>query len=103
MDSFNLDAIDRRDRIDKDVQAVSLDEPGQVLLVAEGGRGGIGNQNMAGTATRRQKSLVSEREIMLVKESILFALYLLSPYIEFDSQCQNCQATRVSQDPSYWS
>mmetsp|Transcript_12417 Transcript_12417/g.18611 ORF Transcript_12417/g.18611 Transcript_12417/m.18611 type:complete len:456 (+) Transcript_12417:3-1370(+) len=53
-DGYNFDNMDSND---DNSSAVSLDEPGQVLLVAEGGRGGIGNQNMAGTATRRQKSL----------------------------------------------
>ena len=39
-------------------RSVTLDKLGQVLLVAEGGNGGTGNNCMAGTGASKQMSLV---------------------------------------------
>ena len=42
-------------------RSVTLDKLGQVVLVAEGGRGGSGNYCLIGTGGRKQMSLVQNQ------------------------------------------
>ena len=48
-------------RRSENTRSVTLDTLGQVLLVAEGGKGGVGNCGMDGSGARKQMSLVKNK------------------------------------------
>ena len=55
-----------------DFPSYDLDTHNSKILVVEGGVAGIGNGNMAGTATSRKKSVVSAIGILLLFHYLIY-------------------------------
>lgn len=69
--------MEDEESINEGPKSVTMDTAGQVLLVAEGGKGGMGNFSLAGNGTRRQMSLVNIMEYHQFSAVIFYTFLLL--------------------------